>query len=148
MILRKLHLVNWQSSIVRQIQSRESNINWSDRNANKFMLEFSGNLYVERSGKWQRYWCKIESTKMEFFTSQSSKSAEFSLALLDSSIATAPVTAADERSRCIVKVTLNESETVLLARDQRECKKWMTHLKVRVGCFLNGLSSEQCLTLE
>ena len=90
---------------------------------------------MEASGKWQRYWCKIEATKLEIYASKSSKSSELSIALLESNLVLLPKSVMEQSTVYIIKIVANESEVNLLANDQREWKKWISHIKVSNACF-------------
>ena len=86
---------------------------------------------MEKSGKWQKLWCKIETMKLNVYESKSSQSSELSVTLLGSSLIIPPKTSFDQSPHYIIKIIVSDSEIVLLAREQRDWKRWTTHIKVR-----------------
>ena len=85
---------------------------------------------MEKAGKWQKCWCKIETTMLLVFASKSSKSSEFSITLLGSNLVVPPKSVFDQSPSYIIKIVLSDSEVVFLAKERREWKKWSTHIKV------------------
>jgi len=92
-------------------------------------LDIEGTLYVEKSDEWQKFWCRIEATKLNVYASRSTDLPEESITLLGSSVFIPPKSMLDQSPSYVFKISLNDSEILLLAKEKRDWKRWTMHIK-------------------
>ena len=90
---------------------------------------------MEKSDEWQKFWCRIEATKLNVYASRSTDLPEESITLLGSSVVIPPKSMLDQSPSYVFKISLNDSEILLLAKEKRDWKRWTMHIKVE-SCFV------------
>ena len=92
---------------------------------------------MEKSDEWQKFWCRIEATKLNVYATRSAELPDHSISLLGSSVVIPPKSIFDQSPSYVFKIMLNDSEVLLLAKEQRDWKRWTMHIKVKIWRVLH-----------
>ena len=97
------------------------------------MFVFTGYLYREFEGSWQRVWCKVKTKNLETYSSKTAKSPDSSIALSEVALRVPAKPMLGGSGFYIIGISLDDKILSFLAEGEREWKKWVAALKVNIN---------------